>query len=257
MTRQALTMLLALMAVAPAPAGAHPLTLNGLLAANTRARGGAKALDSVRTLRDDERIEEPEINAYGRWYGITDGRMRVDIYSHSQCKRVWSEGLDKIGAWQWPGDDAAPSNESSGGAQALRHSIEFNMFGLHRYAERGNKLQLLGLEHLQGSRLYVLKITLADGFVTYRYVDPRTFMVVRSRDFRAFHPDLDPQKKWVETRYSNFKRRDGIVDANSSETWDLTSNKPIGHGRTIDREHNPVVTDEMLSRNWQPAPYCK
>jgi hypothetical protein len=237
-------------------ASAQPLTLKFLIAAHTRARGGAKTLDAVRTLRDDERIDEPGINAFGRWYGTTDGRMRVDIFSYSGCKRIWSEGLDKDGAWQWPGDEPAPSAESPAGAAALRHSIEFNMFGIHRYAERGNRLRLLGLQNVEGAKLYVLKLTLADGFETYRYLDPRTFLVVRSRDFRSFHPDLDSTKKWLETRYTRFERKGGIVDPVTSETWDFTSNKAIGHGRTVFRQYNPVVTVEMLSRSWEPTPYC-
>jgi hypothetical protein len=237
------------------PASAS-MSLHRLLSAHTRARGGAKALDAVKSLRVDVHIEEPGLNAIGRWYGRVDGRMRVDIFSHSQCKRVYSEGIDDKGAWQWSGDAAAASDESAAGAAALRHGIEFNLFGLHRYEARGDKIRYMGLENVEGARLYALKITLADGFETYRFVDPATYMIVRSRDFRAYHPDMDPKKTWVETRYSDFRKHEEIVDSNASEEWNLAAGKAIGHSTTLRRDFNPVVTDEMLSRDAVPAPYC-
>lgn len=245
-----------LLSLSPAPIDARPLTLNQLIKAHTLARGGAERLNAVKTLRLDVRIEEPEINAYGRWYGRADGRMRVDIFAHSRCQRAWSEGIDEKGAWAWPGDAAAPIEESAAGRAALQHGIEFNLFSLGRYQRRGHKLRLLGLQDVADSKLYTIQITFADGFETYRYIDPKNYMIVASRDFRAFHPDVDAKKKWIETRYFDFKRRDGIIDADATENWNLSSRKVIGRGRTIRRDYNPVVTNAMLSRNAVPPPYC-
>ena len=112
--------------------------------------------------------------------------MRIDVLAGG--KRVWSEGLDAAGGWAWPGGDPAAEPESAGGVKPpLKHGVEFNLYGLHRYAERGHHLTLDGRETLDGTDYHVCRIDLADGFrdlSLYRRQD----LDDRTRPGRAGHP---------------------------------------------------------------------
>ena len=225
-----------------------------VIEANTRARGGAAALDSVKSIRVDSKIIEPGFEAVGRYYARADGKMRIDVFK--ECKRVFSEGLDDEGAWEWPASLESARVAPEGGAKALRHGIEFNLFGLNRYAGRGNKIDLIGREMVKGSSLYVLKVTLNDGFVTYRLVDPKSWMIVRSRDFRAYHPGIDPKQKWIETEYFDFRKVGRVKEAFQTRTWDMTKDAVIGTGQTLQVVHNPDILPDLFSRKTQAPPLC-
>jgi hypothetical protein len=97
------------------------------------------------------------------------------------------------------------------------------IFGLEDLVPNGHRLEYLGRERLGGVDYYVLKITLSDGFVTYRYVNPATWLIERARDFRAFHPALDAHQTWIETVYSDYRRVDGVLRSFLSTNTDLAT----------------------------------
>jgi len=47
---------------------------------------------------------------------------------------------------------------------------------------------------VDGTSYYVLELKLDDGFVTYLYLNPTTYLIDRQRDIRAMHPAIDPSK---------------------------------------------------------------
>ncbi len=95
------------------------------------------------------------------------------------------------------------------------------IFGLEDLEPNGHRLEYSGRERLGGIDYYVLRITLSDGFVTYRYVNPTTWLIERGRDLRAFHPALDAHEAWIETVYSDYRRVDGVLRPFLSTNTDL------------------------------------
>jgi hypothetical protein len=86
---------------------------------------------------------------------------------------------------------------------------------------------------------YVLKLTLSDGFVTYRYVNPKTWIIDRGRDFRAFHPARDPHATWVETRWSDYRPVEGLNYAIASVNTDLATGKQLASQKVTSLKINP------------------
>jgi hypothetical protein len=239
-----------LAAPALAKAGADP-QLNFVLERHTGARGGRKALDAVRSLGAELEITEGGSTVQASYLADVSGRMRIDVFAGAQ--RVWSEGLDQAGAWAWPGDKPEPVPESESGAHALKHGVEFNLFGLHRLPERGARLSLAGREMLDGVDYYVIQLVLADGFTTYRYISPKTWMIERGRDVRALHPDADPTQKLLENVYEDFRPSQGVMVSFRSRQVDVASGQVLQRTMVRSNEFNGPGAALGAGRAYRPA----
>lgn len=222
------------------------LSLEQVVRRHTIARGGARALDAIRSVRTDLLITEQGATVTAAYRATLDHLMRIDVALGG--KRVWSEGIDAAGVWAWPGDKPAPATSSEEGARALRHGVDFNLAGLHRFPALGHRLTLAGREILGGADLYVVQIDMADGFQTFRYIDPASWMAVRSRDVRAIHPDLDATKKVLENVYEDFRPVGGVMVAFASRQVDVATGKVLQETRLAGQVHNPPPESLRLDR---------
>jgi hypothetical protein len=145
--------------------------------------------------------------------------MRIDIFADG--RRVYTEAFDGQRGWDLGAEGTAATVDPH--SAALWHGTQFpgTIFGLEDLEANGHRLEYSGRERLGGIDYYVLRITLSDGFVTYRYVNPTTWLIERGRDFRAFHPALDAHEAWIETLYSDYRRVDGVLRPFVSTNTDL------------------------------------
>lgn len=220
------------------------LTLGELIDRHTQARGGSEAIEAVHSLEIELHIVETTFEVTGLYRADREPRMRIDVFSDGQ--RVFSEGLSFASAWQWHGgaDHAEPIVAEA--SAALRHGAILNLLGLHELEAAGHELRYLGIEDFGSEQLHSIEITLDDGFKKYEYLDPETYLIVRSRSFRAFHPDLDPEKKWHETRFSDFRPVGGQVRAFAQETVDLTTGESISTTTTKSIRLNPALDPNLF-----------
>lgn len=186
------------------------ISLDGLIARHTTARGGATAIEAVHGIAIDLRIAEPGFQVDGRYTANRNGQMRIDAFQDGQP--VFTEALDKGHAWSWSPGAASPTAESAQGAAALRHGVEFpfKLYGLHELQGRGHRLELLGRQKLDGIDYYRLRLTLDDGFQVLYFVNPDTWLIDRSRELRALHVDIDPKPQWIETLFSDYRSAAGV-----------------------------------------------
>jgi len=122
-----------------------------------------------------------------------------------------------------------PRPETKEGQAALWHGTQYpdQVFGLHEFQQHGHSVEFAGRERLDGIDYYVLKLTLSDGFVTWRYVNASTWRIERGRDVRALHPDLDAKEKVLENRWSDWRRVDGVLRSFRSEQVDVATGKVL------------------------------
>jgi len=190
--------------------GPEVMDLDSLVARHVEARGGAKAIEAVRTFECELHIEEQAFAVDGRYVATRDGRMRIDVSMDGT--RVFTEALDHGRSWSWS-PDTGVSEGSPQGSAALRHGIEFpfKLFGLHEMAARGHRLELQGRETVDGIGYHVLRLTLDDGFQVTYYIHPESWLIERERSRRALHVDVDPTPEWIETIYSDYRPVDGVL----------------------------------------------
>ena len=222
----------------------RPLTLGEIIRRNTEARGGAAALDRVRSIAVDVEIVEGGQTLNGHYAANTDGLVRIDVYAGG--KLVGAEGVDFGKACGSSAKEGPRESVATGAANALKHGAENHLFGWHRFAERGHRLALMPPAAIDGTTYQVVEVRYSTGHVSYFYVDPVTWQAVRRRDERAYHPDVSMDKKRVESRSLDFQSVDGVVAAHRNEDYDLDSGKLLSVNRVLSRRINPALPGRLF-----------
>ena len=215
----------------PAPAiqtavAATDPTLAELLACNDQAVGGA-SLRAMNEVEYDLHIVEPTFEVDGVYRATRSGTARIDIYAGDT--RVFSEGWDGSTGWQLPQDADEPIPTSPEGGAALWHGLELpgHLWTFADLGDRGHTVTLDPDPNLPPSEEQ-LHVTLTDGFEAWYVLDRGTCLITRKRDFRAFHPDVDPEEIWIETHFSDFREASGVTRAWTTTNVNATTGDTIG-----------------------------
>jgi hypothetical protein len=230
-------------------AARREMTRDELIARNTSAMGSAQAIEAIRRIEVELRIFEQGAVLDAVYKADRQGRMRIDV-SHGG-RRVYTEAFDGQRGWQM-GEDGVPRRQSKEGDAALWHGTQFpgQLFGLHEMEQRSHRVELVGRETRDGVEYYVLKITLSDGFETFRSVSSSSWLIEFGRDFRALHPDVDPARKWLENRWFDYRPVAGVLRAFRSEQVDVATGKVLEKTELMRVTVNP----ELPASLFEPAP---
>ena len=204
----------------------------------------------VRNTEKVLQISEGGAVLLARYRATSQGHMRIDVFADGA--RVYSEGMDSDGAWEWPGGQDGPEDVHHEGAGALAHGIEFNLFTLAELTLRGHAVELADREWIGDKDYFVLKVTLSDGFETWRFVNAETWLVDLSRDFRAFHPGVDATKKALETQSDQWVHADGVKFASRSRTIEIETGAVLATTIVLSSRYNAPVAELDLSRDFVP-----
>lgn len=218
-----------------------PDALDGILACNAEALGGAEALAAIDTLRIELDIAEPGFEVQGSYVASRDGRMRIDIFADGQ--RVFAEGLSDGQAWQWTPADGVTASGAKGAA-ALRNGIESpgRFWTLAQLRERGMQVTLLEPGPQARAGEWQLQLTRSDGPPLDYFIERSSCLPTREVSRRAFHPDVDPTEVAVETAFSEPFTVNDVVRFRRSEQHNLDSGEWLG--TTVVREVEPNVALE-------------
>lgn len=109
---------------------------------------------------------------------------------------------------------------------------------LVNYKEKGNKVELVGREKVEGSDAYKLKVTLKNGDVRYIYLDADTFLEVKEESKRT----IRGSEVEAETIFGDYKEEGGVMMAHSFDQGPKGS--PQRQHLTIEKvEINPTIDD--------------
>lgn len=219
--------------------------LEELVECHDQAVGG-EVLRAADTVEYELQIEEPTFEVTAVYRARRPETMRIDVFSGE--KRVFSEGLEQGVGWQLPGGAEKPVPTSEEGTAALRHGLQRpgHLWTLADMERLGHRLELVDREVLDGTPHTVLQLTLSDGFETWYWIDESTCHIVRSRDFRAFHPDQDPDRVWLETLYDELRRTDGVTRAHRTRNVNLETQEVLATTRLLKVELDPVFEPGAL-----------
>jgi hypothetical protein len=235
-----------LLAFGPAFGQTKAAELDDVIHRHTLARGGAQALDAVHYQHADIDIVENGSAVRGLYQCAAEPAFRIDIYD--KAKHVFCEGLDSQGPWLWPGDADRPRDGVPDARKTGLQGIEFNLYGLHRFAERGHRLSLDGRQTLDGVEHYVIRIEMQDSYETFLFIDPATWLVARRRDFRSFHPDVDPTRKQVENRYFDYRPVAGVLTSFAQDQYNLATGARVQTTRARDIVYRPSYDPAVFAR---------
>lgn len=225
----------------------HPLTVDDVIDRNTRAMGGAAAIEAVQSIEVNLHIVDPDFEVDGIYRAARPGRMRIDVQSGG--KKVFTEAFDGKNGWE-SHDGSKPESASPKGTAALRHGVQLpgKLFGLHELRNRGHKVELTGREKIDGIDYYALRLTLSDGYTTTLYVDPQSWLITRRRDVRPLHVDVDPTPTTIEQRSLDFREVSGVRFAFATTEIDLKTGKQLESAKASTIKVNPPFDESIFEK---------
>jgi hypothetical protein len=193
---------------------AHALTASELVAKNVEAKGGATALEAVRSVRREGRailnggqfvlgvLEVRQRPGSIRFESSLQGLTQVQAYDG---KEGWK--IDPFGGRKdperLPADDVKDLIEDA--------SIDGSLLDA---ARQGGKVEYLGTEDIDGTTAHKLKVTGGDRGVQYVFLDPEHFLEIRIESQRT----VRGVKRTTVTELGNYEKVGGVYFPLSVET---------------------------------------
>ena len=212
-------------------------TVDEIVNKHIQALGGLEKLKAVKTIRFSGKmqlgqgLEAPAVLEKKRPNNLRmeftiQGLTAVQAYDG---KTGWS--LMPFGGKK----DPEPMGEDE--LKAFTEEADFDG-PLVDYKEKGNKVELVGKEPVEGTDAYKLKVTLKDGEVDYVYLDTDSYLQLRQESKRT----VRGTERESEVNLGDYKEVEGLVLPFSYEMG--MKGVPQKQKITIDKvELNPAVED--------------
>ena len=187
---------------------ASALTVDELIAKNTEARGGIDAIRALQSIKASGRM-----NFSGGEFSIDLGFVSMNERDAKLRTEASIQGLSQVTAYD--GKDAWTINPFQGRRDPERMSAE-DAKGLEVQADidgplidwkqKGHQVEYLGTEDMDGTLAHKLKISLKNGDIQYRFLDPDYFLeilIVSQSKRRGVETEM-------ETEMGNYEKVAGV-----------------------------------------------
>jgi outer membrane lipoprotein-sorting protein len=227
---------------------AQALTVDQIIAKNIAAKGGMEKIKAQKSLRMSGRmtlgpgLEAPVIMEQKR-----PGSFRLELTLQGLTA---VQAYDGQTGWQIMPFQGKKDPETMGEDDLKDAQEQADIDGpLVDYKEKGNKVELVGHEQVEGSDAYKLKVTLKNGEVRYLYLDADSFLEIKEESKRT----IRGTEREGETIFGDYKEEGGVMMAHSIEAGAKGSAEK--QKVTIEKvEINPVLDDARFKLPAAAAP---
>ena len=219
-----------------------PLTAEQILARHVEARGGLEKLRALRSLRRTGHAIFP---------GMKIEMLVVELRARPGRARVENvlQGLTAIDAWDgqvaWKvrpfNGRKDPERTSADEAKALRLTADLEG-PLVEPRSKGHTVTLLGIEELDGTPCYKLRVDLAWGDQIFSYVDPDSFMVLRELQRTV----IRGAEQFTEVDYGDYEKVAGVYVPMLEESGPRDSPSSEKSKVVYDRAEANVPVDDAV-----------
>jgi hypothetical protein len=222
----------------------HALTAAELVAKNIEAKGGAGALQSVKSLRREGRLI------------VNGGRFVLDLLETKQRPEsirteISMQGLSQVQAydgkegWRIDPFGGRKDPERMPADDVREYAEDASIDGVLADASAaGLPIEYLGTEDIDGTDAHKLKVTRKDGGVQYVYLDPDFFLEIRVESQRT----VRGVKRTSVTEYGNYEKVGGVF-------WPLSIESGIkGEGDPAKFEYRTAVVNPEIAPDYFSFP---
>ncbi len=213
-----------------------------IIARYLTARGGYQKLKAIKTLRMSGTYQEGE-SSFGTYIEWKRPLSRVVVVGVPN--EVYREGFNGT-SWEFsaPSGELKVTEASSAAGKAARRGAEFDE-SIVDYPEKGHQVELVGREKLNGSDVYLLRVTLSDGWIKDYYLNTKSYLIVALRKAMPLHatgPDIESL-----SLYEDYKSVAGVLFPHSFVERNTATGKIMNtlHWKFI--EANVKIDDEQFS----------
>ena len=227
-------------------------TADELVAKHIQAVGGMDKLNAVKSVRTTGKFSAGQIEAT-----VTESKKRPEMVRQELTLQGMTQvqAYDGKNGWQidpFQGKKTAEAM-SEEDLRAIKESADFDdwaAFGpMVDYKKKGNQVELVGKEDVEGSPAYKLKVTLKSGDVKYVYLDADSYLPIKQESKRT----IRGAEREFEGNIGDYKEEGGLMVAHSVEFGPKGSQQRAKI--TIDKvEINPDLPDSLFTMPADAAP---
>jgi len=198
--------MLAACALLPAAPEEAQLTADQIVQKHIQAIGGTDKLNAIQSL---------VVTGKAYIVGQTEAPLTIQVKLPNLMRleiefrgRKIVQAFDGLTAWTLnPMISSGPKQSSEEDTRAAQESSDFIGGTLVDYKSKGNRVELVDKEEIDGAEVYKLKITKKNGSVEFDYLDARSFLPVKTEGKRT---QLG-QEILYESRIANYKPVEGVL----------------------------------------------
>ncbi|MBX2932699.1 MAG: hypothetical protein KF825_00545 [Ferruginibacter sp.] len=183
---------------------AQAQTVDEIIDKHITALGGKENLNKIQNV-----ISEGSLSVQGIEIGVTVTQVnnklaRQDIFVNGMTG--FDMLTDKEG-WTYMPFNGMQKPEPKTADDVKEGLSDLDIAGsLVDYAAKGNKVELLGKEDVDGTECYKLKVTLASGKDETYFIDPATNMIIRTKKMQK----ANGQEVEVQSDFSDYRDVEGV-----------------------------------------------
>jgi len=241
MFRKSLFGILVLALLAPMVAIAADPTVDELIAKNIAAKGGMEKLKAVKSMRATGKMVGMQGMEFP--FVMTNKRPKMTRLEFTVQGMTGMQVYDGKTAWMsmpFMGKKE-PEVMSLDQAKDMEEQADFDG-PLVDYKEKGNTIELLGKEQVEGADAYKLKVTLKSGDVRTIYLDAETFLEIKVESKRV----VRGTEVEGEAYLSDYKEVEGLMIPHTMENGQKGSD--MRQKLVIEKvEINPAIDDSFFA----------
>ncbi|MGA9769193.1 MAG: hypothetical protein WBV94_09145 [Blastocatellia bacterium] len=216
-------------------------TVDDIIKKNIDAHGGLQKIKAVKSMKVTGKVIPAGL---GQDIPIVIQQkrpnfVRIDITFQGKTQ---AQAYDGTTGWKTDPFQGSPDPEKVAGEELKDLQEQSDMDGsMVDYKEKGNTVELMGKEDLEGTPVYKIKLTLKNGDIRYIYIDAENYLELKITSRRQT-PGGEAE---LENHLSNYKPVNGILMAHSID------NKVKGQTVsqiTFDKVEMDVPMDDSIFR---------
>jgi hypothetical protein len=153
-------------------------TAEELIRRNLDAKGGVEKIKAIKSLRMSGKLQQGSFTAEIAQDAMAPNQLRQNVTIQGMTA---VQAYDGKTGWKISPFEGRKDPELVG-EEELRELVEdADLYGpLVDYQAAGNKVEYIGHDTVDGDDVYRLKVTLKNGDIYYYYLDPETFLEIRT-----------------------------------------------------------------------------
>ncbi|HZS55800.1 MAG TPA: hypothetical protein VFA65_15475 [Bryobacteraceae bacterium] len=153
-------------------------TAADLVAKNLEARGGVEQIKAIKSLRMTGRMQQGGFILELSRTSVAPNLLR-DTYTIQGMSQI--QAYDGSSGWKISPFEGRKDPELLGEEELRDITEDADFYGpLVDYSTKDNRVEYLGHDTVDGDDAYRLKVTLANGDIIYYYLDPDTYLEIRT-----------------------------------------------------------------------------
>jgi outer membrane lipoprotein-sorting protein len=202
-------------------------TADEIIDKHIKALGGVEKLKSVKTVKATGKMKAGPMELPVTLTKARPAQMRMDFTVQGMTGTQAYDGSTGWLVMPFMGKKD-PEKMSEDMLKDMRDEADFDG-PLMDYKTKGNKVEYLGKEDVQGSPAYKLKVTTKAGTESTQYFDAETYLTIKSESKRK----IQGQEVEAETIIGDYKEVDGMLLPHSMES--KAKGAPGGQSITIEK----------------------